>query len=374
LIPNIPTEYDKQDILKWIINKPPHHLYLGDWVQNNSLQHGVVLQQSGLGHGKLPAFKFLKEPEIIEINKIRVLLIQPQTRQEAYLLENGIILKEEDGVELDKIPFAEYGSTLNYPLEDFKHSKNVPSDAIYCQIIFNAVKISFNLSDIKTLPDFSHAVNTALRNNLPFKKLCELFGNNYGHLLPRTFTLGGILSKKYESTGIILPQKKIVFEYDIDDSQTPLNIEKKLEEWNEEFKHLNTSFFLNNSGDIIYRNKLDDWLKELIENRRSDWNVVAFEDWAPLYKCMKKTHKNIDETFDDTYRLVCNGEAPLNKDQTTSIIKFPESLIDDKYYIYGVVVMRNANGNWEAIPKISVRFDYPNSNGCVAYIHINCDI
>ncbi|CAG8494714.1 17997_t:CDS:2 [Cetraspora pellucida] len=361
LIPNIPTDYDKQDILKWIIDKPPHNLYLGDWVHENALQHGVILQHSGLGHGKFAAFKFLKEPEITVINKITVLLEQPQTRQEAYLLENGIILKEEDGLELDKIPFGEYSSTLNCPLEDFKHSKDELSTAIYCRIIFNAVKISFNLSDIKVLPDFSYAVNTALRNNLPFKKLCELFGNDYGHLLSRTFTLGGILSKKYKSTGIILPQKRIILEYDIDD-QTPREIEKKLKEWNKEFKHLDTSFFLNNSGDIIYRNKLGDWLKDLFENKdtRSNWNVVAHEDWAPLYKIMKKTHKNIEETFDDTYHLVCNGEVPLSKDQTTTIIKFPESLIDDKYYIYGVVIMKNANGSWDAISKVSVRFDYPN--------------
>ncbi|CAG8465446.1 40339_t:CDS:2 [Gigaspora margarita] len=377
LIPNIPTDYDKQDILKWIIKRPPHQLHLSDWVQNK-LQHGVILRQLGLGHGKYASFKFLREPRITEINKIIVSLIQPKTRQEAYLLENGIILTEEDGLELEKIPFAEYSSTLNHPLEDFKNLKDKHSKTIYCQVSFNAVKISFNLSDIKVLPDFSFAVNSALQSNSPFKNLCELFGNDYGHLLSRTFTLGGTLSKKYESLDIILPQK-FVHEYDIADPQTPQNIKDKLKEWNDKFQDLDTLVFLNNSGDIIYRNKLEEWLIDLSENRRGDWNVVASEDWMPLYKIMKRTHKVIDEIFDDTYHVVCNGEESLSheslsKDQTTKIIKFPESLFDDKYFIYGVVVMRNDNGNWEANPKISVRFDYPNNNGCAAYIYKNCDI
>ncbi|CAG8448411.1 9060_t:CDS:2 [Dentiscutata erythropus] len=373
LIPNIPTDYEKQDILKWIIRRPPHHLYLSDWVQSNKLQHGVILQQLSLGHGKFAAFTFLREPEITEINKIIVSLIQPKTRQEAYLLENGIILKEEDALELDKIPFAEYSSTLNHPLEDFQHSTNKQSRTIYCQVSVNTVKISFNLSDIKALSDFSYAVNSALQSNIPFKNLCEQFGNNFGHLLSRTFTLGGTLSKKYEYTGINLP-KNIVLEYDITDLQTPQNIKDKLKEWNEEFQDLDTTYFLNNDGDIINHDKIDDWLKDLFENRHSDWNVVASEDWTPLYKIMKKTHKNIDEMFDDRYHVVCNGEESLSRDQTTAIIKFPESLFDDKYYIYGVVVKKNINGNWEGIPKITVRFDYFNNNGCAAYIYKNCDM
>ncbi|CAG8682177.1 15413_t:CDS:2 [Cetraspora pellucida] len=73
-------------------------------------------------------------------------------------------------MELDKILSAENGSTLNIPLEDFKDSKKQPSNAIYCQ-------------------DQNESSKS--------KTVCKLFGEDYGHLFPRTFTLGGVLSKIY---------------------------------------------------------------------------------------------------------------------------------------------------------------------------------
>src|SRR5207253_686992 len=101
--------------------------------------------------------------------------------------------------------------------------------------------------------------------------------------------------------------------------------------------NLDTSVFFSNSGDVVHRNKIKDWLMDLSENKRS-WNVVTFEDWTPLYKILKRTQQKIDEIFDDTYHIVFNGEESLTQDQTTTIIKFPGPLIDDKYYIFGVVV------------------------------------
>ncbi|CAG8448399.1 9059_t:CDS:2 [Dentiscutata erythropus] len=375
LIPNISSQYDKQDILKWIIMHPPLSLYLGDWVHNNELQCGVILQQSSQKHGKKAAFKFLKEPKITELNKITILLAQPQTLQDAYLLENGIVLKKDDGLglELDKIPFAEHSSTLNYPLEDFKCTKDQPSKSIYCQIIVRMANISFNFADIKSLQEFSDAVNNALQSNEPYKNLCKVFGNDYGHLLPRTFTLGGILSKKYKSyTNTILPQR---FEYNLNDPQTPQNIVKKLTEWNKELQHIDTSFFYSDSGDLVCRDDIGNWLKDLM-NKQSDWKVINSEDWIPLYQILKKTRSDIDDIFNN-YQIVFNGEESLQKDeQTTIIIKFPGSLIDNNYHCFGTIVKRNEDGGWVKIPKLFVRFDYLNKDGCAAYIHNdeNCDI
>ncbi|CAG8465466.1 40340_t:CDS:2, partial [Gigaspora margarita] len=353
LIPNISSQYDKQDILKWIILNPPLSLYLSDWVHNNQLQRGVILQQSSQKHGK-----------------VTVLLTQSQTIQDDYLLENGIILKKDDGLglKLDKIPFAEHSSILNYPLEDFKHTENQPSKSIYCQIIVQMAKISFNLADIKPLQEFSDTVNNTLQSNEPYKNLCKVFGNDYGHLLPRTFTLGGILSKKYKSyTNTILPQR---FEYNINNLQTPQNIIKNLAEWNKEFQHIDTSFFFNDSGDLVYRDDIGHWLKDLT-NKQSDWKVINSEDWVPLYRILKKTRSEIDDIFNN-FQIVFNGEETLQEDgQTTVIIKFPGSLVDDKYHCFGAIVKRNKEGNWVKIPKLSVLFDYQNQDGCVAYIYNN---
>ncbi|CAG8742555.1 14496_t:CDS:1, partial [Dentiscutata heterogama] len=184
--------HDKKSLLEWITSPElPLKLYVCDLIQDNSLQYGVILQRSKPGRAKKAAFKFLKEPKITQINKITIILTQPKTRQESYLLENGIILKEKDGLELDKIPFTEHNPILNVPLEDFKNSKKQFSNAIYCQIIFHTVKISFDLSDIEYLQDFLNTVNSKLQGHEPSKNLCKLFGDDYGQLLPRTFTLGG---------------------------------------------------------------------------------------------------------------------------------------------------------------------------------------
>ncbi|CAG8494693.1 17996_t:CDS:2 [Cetraspora pellucida] len=369
LIPNIPSQYDKQDILKWIVLNPPLILNLSDWVRNNELQCGVILQRSNLNHGKKAAFKFLQKPEISEINKVSLVFEQSQNLQYAYLLENGITLKKDDrlGLGFDKIPFSD-SSMLNYPLADFKNTINQPSKSIYCQIIVRMAKISFNLADIKPLQEFTNTVNNVLQSNEPYKGLCKVFGEDYGHLLSRTFTLGGILSKKYESyTDTIYPQR---FEYDINDPRTPEKIVKKLAEWNNEYQHINTSYFVSESGDLVHRNNIDKWFKELI-NRRSDWKVVNSEDWVPLYKILKKSRFDIDEIF-SKYQIVFNGEESLQQDeQTTITIKFPGSLVDDKYHCFGAMVKRTENGSWVKIPELFVRFSYPNKNGCVADIYDN---
>ncbi|CAG8454528.1 4470_t:CDS:2 [Scutellospora calospora] len=374
LIPNISSQYEERDILKWIISNPPLNIHLSDWVYNNELQYGIILQRLNLKHGKRPAFKFLKEPKIIEINKITLLLTQPQTLQDAYCLENGINLKKDDGFGLElEIPFAEYSPILSYPLENFKYAKDQPSKAIYCQIIVRVAKISFNLADIKSLEEFSNTVNNALQNNEPYKNLCMLFGNDYGHLLPRTFTLGGILSKTYKScTSTILPQR---FEYDINDANTPQKIIKKLAEWNKEFDNIDTSYFLSNNSNLVYRNDIDNWIKNLL-NKYSDLKVIASEDWTPLYKILKKIRFNIDDMF-NTYQIAFNGEEILQQDkQDAIIIKFPGSLIDDNYYIFGTIIKRNKDGSEVKISQLPVQFDYLNKDGCVAYIHKaeNCDI
>ncbi|CAG8460434.1 9562_t:CDS:2, partial [Racocetra fulgida] len=333
LVPQIPFQYDSKDVLEWIkSSKLPLELYMRDWIQNNLLQHGVLLQQ-------------------------------------AYLLENGIILKDE--LELDNIPFAEYNSSLDRPLVDFKNSKC--SDKVYCQVIFHAVKISFDPSSIKYLQQFSDAVDSTLETHEPFKNLCTLFGNDYGHLLSRTFTLGGILSRSFKPrndlTNFIHARK---FEFDVNDPDAPQEIEEILKIWSGESQDIDTSLFLNNNGDIIRRNNIGDWWKTLADSP-SNWKVISSENWMPLYKVLDNTHQNIEAILNNEFHLVFNGKESLNKNQTTVIINFPGP-IENNYYIFGNVVKENNDGDWEIIPETTVQFRYQNKDGCAAYILNNSNL
>ncbi|CAG8448422.1 9061_t:CDS:2 [Dentiscutata erythropus] len=370
LVPHIPSQYDSKDALEWIkMTKPPSELYMRDCIQNNLLQHGILLQCSKLGHGIKPALKFLMEPKITPMNKVTILISQPKTLQAVYLLENGVILKEDE-LELDSIPFSEYSSLLNRPLEDFNNSKNY-SEKIYCQIIFHALKISFDPSSIKCLEQFSDAVNSALESYEPFKGLCKLFGNDYGHLLPRTFTLGGVLSKTFKScddlTNFIHERQ---FEFEGNDPDAPREIEEILKIWNGESQDIDTSLFLDYDGNIVHRNNIGDWWKTLADSP-NNWKVTSSEDWIPLYKILNNAHK-IEAILDDNYHIVFNGENSLYNNQTTVIINFPGP-IENTYYIFGNVVEENNKGGWERVPDITVRFDYQNKHGCAAYILKNSD-
>ncbi|KAF0449995.1 chitin synthase regulatory factor chr2 [Gigaspora margarita] len=370
LVPHMPPQYDSKDVIEWIKSpKPPSELYMRDWIQNNLLQHGVLLQSSKLGHAVKPALKFLMEPKIIPMNKVTILISQPKTPQAAYLLENGIILKKDE-LELDNIPFSGYSSLLNRPLEDFSNSKKY-SEKIYCQITFHALKISFDTSNIKCLQQFSNAVNSALESYEPYKNLCTLFGNDYGHLLPRTITLGGVLSKTFKScddlTKFIHERQ---FEFEGNDPDSPREIEEILKIWNGESKDIDTSLFLDNNGDIVHRSNIGDWWKTLADNP-NNWKVTSSEDWMPLYKILNNT-QNIETILNDKYHLVFNGENLLYNNQTTVVINFPGQ-IENNYYIFGNVVKENNKGDWERVPKITVRFDYQNKHGCAAYIQKNND-
>ncbi|CAG8707202.1 11412_t:CDS:1, partial [Dentiscutata heterogama] len=363
LVPNLQEKCERKEFVKWIALRPKLELFLWDWFHNNSLQYGVILHESKHGHGKKAAFKFLRVPHTAEIKTITLLLAQPKNRQEAYLLENGI--KDDGSLDLDNIPFAEHSSSsmLGRPLEDFKSAKNQPSRAIYCQIIVNMAKLSFNLGDIKSLQIFSNSVNTALQSNEPYKNLCKIFGDDYGHLLPRALTVGGVLSKKCESYTTRTLPRTFQHEYDIEDPNIIEKIEAHLKEWSEQFK-VDTSFFISDTGGIVYRDKISTWLDNFLSltnekasekdlNWSSNWSVVSSEDWTPLYKILRKTSTIIDNTFSQ-YQIVFNGEELFQKDdQEIFVIRFPGSLIDNNYHIFGAVVKKDEKGDW-------IKYAYPN--------------
>ncbi|CAG8701614.1 18651_t:CDS:2, partial [Dentiscutata erythropus] len=363
LVPNVQDKYEKIDFIKWIALRPKLELFLWDWFHINSIQYGVILHESKLGHGKKAAFKFLRVPHTEKIKTIKLLLVQPQNRQEAYLLENGI--KDDGNLDLDNIPFAEHSSILGCSLADFKSAKNQPSRAIYCQIIVNMAKLSFNLGDIKSLQKYSNSVNTALQSNEPYKNLCKIFGDDYGHLLPRTWTVGGVLSKKFESYTTRTLPKTFQHEYDIEDPKIIEKIEAHLKEWSERFK-VDTSFFISDTGSIVYRDKISTWLDNFLnltnekasqkdQNWSSNWSLVSSEDWTPLYKILKKTCTIIDNTFSQ-YQIVFNGEELFQKDdQDIFVIRFPGSLIDNNYHIFGAIVKKDEKGDW-------IKYAYPNFN------------
>ncbi|CAG8746269.1 15575_t:CDS:2 [Gigaspora margarita] len=260
LISRIQTQYDKKIFPEWITSSEFHYIYM-------------------------TGFKIIyynTEPKIIQIDKITIILMQPKTRQEVYLFENGFILKKEDELELNNIPFIEHRSTNNIPLEDFENSKEQFSNAIYCQIIFNTIKISFDTSDVEYLREFLNSITSAHQDSESSRNLCKLFGNDYGYLLPRTFTLGGVLSKKYISNNYPkdFPTQRLDLKYD--DPNASQKIEQLLETWNKEFKDVNTFYCINNEGDVIYRNKIGDWLNTLANNSKN-WCIISSEDWMKMY-------------------------------------------------------------------------------------------
>ncbi|CAG8641344.1 21749_t:CDS:2 [Gigaspora margarita] len=368
-IPQIPTPYDQQTFLEWIkIPMLPLLLYMRDWIDELFLKHGILLKRSHLGRVKKACLKFSKEPNIKELNNIAVLLMQPPTQQEAYLLNNGIIIKESDELDLKNIPFLDDVLEFSHPLEDFQNPKK-PSRTIYCQIIAKMAKISFDLEKIKPLEQVSEIVNISLESYEPYKNLCELFSNNYGHLVPRTLILGGKLSVEftsYDDSENTIDTTQ-TYNYDKFDAS---EIKQILTGWDDKYKrlHVNTKLFTSD-GDIVKRDNIENWWNNL-KNNPNKWRIVSYEDWTPLYKILKKTQsKDIKKLLSDQNHIVFNGEESLKRnDQTVITIKFPGS-IDNDYQIYGSAVKKSSDGSWENIPDIRIRFKHTNKYGCVAVLH-----
>ncbi|CAG8773290.1 8146_t:CDS:1, partial [Dentiscutata erythropus] len=364
-IPLIPTLYDQQQFLEWIrVPTPPLLLYTRDWIHELSLKYGILLKRSYLGRSEKACLKFSKEPKITEMNIFTVLLAQPKTQQEAYLLNNGIIIRENDELDLKNIPFLDDILEFNFPLEDFQHPKE-PSKTIYCQVIAKMAKISFDLENIKPLEEVSEFVNISLGSCEPYKNLCELFSNNYGHLVPRTLILGRKLSIELKSCDI--SENTIDTQTYNYDKFNALGIRQILANWDDQYKYVDTRLFTSD-GEIIRRDNIENWWNNLKENP-NNWKVISYEDWIPVYKILKKTqNENIKELLSDQYRIVFSGEESLRKnDQTVITVKFPGP-IDNNYQIYGSAVKKIADGNWESISDIKVRFKHTNKYGCVAVL------
>ncbi|CAG8465981.1 1566_t:CDS:2 [Dentiscutata heterogama] len=356
MIPQIsPTEYEQTKFSEWIKvqKKTSKHPLLRDWVNELSLEHGIILKLPHLISSENVCLKFSKEPKITNMNEVILLLKQPRTQLEAYLLDNGI--KESNYLKFKDIPFFDHNLTKK------------PSKKIYCQIIVKLARISFELANIEPIEQVSNMVNLSLESCEPYKNLYELFSNHYGHLVPKTLILGAKLSIEHDVSQNIIDDERNL------NSCDALSIRKTLSKWDEQHKLINTKLLMSN-GAIIKRDYIETWLKTLIDNPKN-WKIVSYEDWTPMYKILKQTQcKIIDEILSDKYRIVISGKESLQWDDQTSVsIKFPGP-VDKNYQIYGSVAKKNIFGIWENISDVVVGFNYANEYGSVAILHKNKDI
>ncbi|CAG8721380.1 7624_t:CDS:1, partial [Racocetra fulgida] len=349
IIPQMLTQGGRQKLLGWIKNRKPRLLYMRDWIHDLLLEYAVLLQRSKLGNGDRAAFKYPKDPIITPIDNITILLYQPGTQQLAYLFDNG--LKEEEDLNFSEIPFID-----NQTLEYFQGLENNPSRTVFCQIIFNAIKISFK-SIIKPSEQFSNAVDGALKSNEPYSNLCELFNNTYGLLVPQTIILGRKLTRTYNSCNI---PPNTIKKQDPDFENFNAQAKKILTDWDNKHQDLDTTFFVDDNKPIR-RDEIEEW-REIQSNNYNNWKVIYYGDWISTYKILAKSQQSeIESILSDKYRIVFNGKETLPRDnQTTVTIKFPGPLFDENCQIYGCLAKKDAHGNWEKIPDVMIRFDNVN--------------
>ncbi|CAG8549788.1 1790_t:CDS:2 [Gigaspora rosea] len=355
LIPQLPSEVEQKSFSEWLsLLKPSLLFYAYDWVKEFSLRYSTLVQNSKL------TFKFLREPKITPINKISVLFAQPQTQKMAYLLENNITIKNVDELNLNETS-DDYFSLLYDHLEDSQHSNNPSLRKIWCQIKFPVAKVSFDLSTIilsESCLDVN-IVNETFENFQQYQNLSEIFKNHYGYLLPKTFIIGGILSKSYEQDYNSI---NIVNSQQIDFEEKYFCFQEKLEDFltnlSEKY-NIDTSLFFSDDK-VIKQNQIGCWYTSLKDNP-DNWRIISFEDWSQIY--------NVDLN-DNNYQIVFNGEHSLIRDnQSELMIEFPRTLTNNNYHIYGSVIKMNKYKSWERVQEAMVTFDHTDQHGCVALIH-----
>ncbi|CAG8499450.1 4806_t:CDS:2, partial [Dentiscutata heterogama] len=359
LIPQLPSEVEQKGFSEWLsLSKPSLLFHAYDWVNEFSLRYNTLVQSSELGHKQKIAFKFLKEPKIIPINKVSVLLAQPQTEKMAYLLENNIAIKKTDQLNFSETP-DDYFSLLFDPSEDSQHSNNPHLKKILCQIKFPVAEISFDLSSIVLSETFLDVEDKSYENFQPYESLSEVFKNQYRNLLPENLIIGGILSRSYEQDHNTIIN--IVNSQQIDFEENDFCFQEKLEDFltnlSEKY-YIDTSLFYNNENEAIKQNQIGCWYNSLRDNP-NNWRIISLEDWRQIYKV---------DLNDNNYHIVFNGENSLTQDdQSELIIEFPRPLPDNNYQIYGSVIKKNKS--WERVQEAIVAFDHTDQHRCVALIH-----
>ncbi|RIB24324.1 hypothetical protein C2G38_2242073 [Gigaspora rosea] len=373
LIPQLPPEFKQETFSEWMSLSNPSLLpYVRDWIEDLSLRYGILLQHSKLEYGKKVAFKFLREPEITPMNKLTILVAQPNNQQEAYLLDNGIDLEMADKLRISETPFIDFKSSSNYPVEDLINSKNKSSKKVFCQIIYQAARLSFDLPYIKASEPYIEAVDKAIDSYQPYKELSELFNNYYGHLLPKTIIIGGILKRSYESYKINSVETLKIEFYE---NTSREEIVSSLVELNEKY-NIDTSLFLSQCGKVIDQDQIESWWKSL-KDIPENWKIISFENWVPSYKVLDQSCSDVQVVLDDKCHIVFEGENFLTLDnQSSVIIDFPGPLSenDRECQVYGEIVKKDNSGKnecWETIPNVTITFDYISRLGCVALIHNN---
>ncbi|CAG8662082.1 20864_t:CDS:2, partial [Dentiscutata erythropus] len=360
LIPQLPSEVEQKSFSEWLsLSKPSLLFHAYDWVSEFSLRYNTFVQSSELGREQKIAFKFLKEPKITPINKISVLLAQPQTNKMAYLLENNVAVKKTDQLNFNETP-DDYFSLLCDPLEDSQHSNNPHLKKILCQIKFSVAEISFDLSSIILSEPFLDAADKSSESFQTYESLSEVFKNHYRNLLPETLIIGGILSRSYEQNHNTID---VVNSQQIDFEENDFCFQEKFEDFLTNLSgkyNIDTSLFFSNEQEAIKQNQIGYWYSSLKDNP-DNWKIISLEDWRQIYKV---------DLNDNNYHIVFNGENSLTQDnQSELIIEFPKPLTDNNYQIYGSVIKKNKYKSWERVQEAMVAFDHTDQHKCVALIH-----
>ncbi|CAG8799752.1 4826_t:CDS:1, partial [Racocetra fulgida] len=77
---------------------------------------------------------------------------------------------------------------------------------------------------------------------------------------------------------------------------------------------VNTFYFLNNDGDVIYRNKIDDWLNTLTENPKN-WNIISYEDWIQIYKTSPSDDILSNDSDSSTNNGILYDKSPFDTEE-----------------------------------------------------------
>ncbi|CAG8518019.1 1523_t:CDS:2 [Racocetra fulgida] len=275
------------------------------------------------------ALEFLEIPEISLLDKSYMYLRQPFSKKEAFTLANHIRI---DDINATAIPFLAESLTNLHPIFYNQHIFN----EIHCFIESEKIKLTFNKDKLRPSKKFLEAVDEALNSNYPFRNLKYVF-DKFGYFCPRSIILGITFSKVYKSDNNDqhVNDDRIDLNMNRDESRI---IEDKLMEWNKSLKYL---------------------------YEKQNWKTVM-QDLIPLYEILPKDRQNdIKSIVSDNYHIVMTGFTKITHSNQTSVnIQFENPLQDNKYEIFGCLVIDEKN-----VSDVFIRFNLANQYGCRATIH-----
>ncbi|CAG8520066.1 18208_t:CDS:2, partial [Gigaspora rosea] len=330
-------------------------------VSSSNFNRGLIINAQGIQFSDFISFDIKPQYKVdsIENTSFHAKIVNSTTKKESFLLKNHIEVTANDLEHVRQLcQIFNTDETINSAmtlLDDESYTND-----IFLMVQCAKVELIIKQETIKPSDELSNKVKEALKHHDPYNELVNVF-NNYGYCLPKKIILG---YKIYGMTYLTVDKDlSEPIDKTNDLEWIPLNdfSENKLDDIPSSYQ-FDLSYFVSVNGELIMKNKIEEWIKFCLESDRDSLQVIGCKELYPLYEIFdlslrqeietilgvsrptELTISNQYESIDRNKikeRVLIAGVIPIEDSSYSYSVTFPVCFKSNNYQVFGKFITRD---------------------------------